>query len=395
MDRLLLIKAGSNDLWGNVEHVTVMLLAAEMTNRIPIVFWGTNCMYDGKIHNNAFDMYFAPVSPYTIFDAMKKGYTYYPPVWNKDNLMAGDPDRDSRAYRNIGDMMASDANVLVSDKPVSIKQLLPWINKDHPLYGMTPLQMYRILLKKFIRLKPDIEEELRKQINGTLSGAPVLAVHMPGNFTLGIYQQLSAFTKLNIAYHSNLRVAREDRFEVDETIDQHQIVRLIDAAKSQDPYKTYRDEIRSMLGRHSIGKLYLITDRDEIVKYFLDSYGSMVMYNECERIPIGENAKTEQMETFLNRRSKGIEIFKDTLIAAQSGFFLGYGASNLSHAVIRLKEWPETNAKLAYWHFDKIYDFTYEFVKTGRNTPEESDGKYKVLLKNMESTIKKIAIVFQ
>jgi hypothetical protein len=121
----------------------------------------------------------------------------------------------------------------------------------------------------------------------------------------------------------------------------------------------------------------------------------MVLYSKCERISPGENGKTEQLETFLNKRSKGIEILKDTFIAALSTFFLGYGASSLSHAVIRLKSWPETNVKLAYWHFDKVYDFTYEFVKTGRNAPEESDGKYKLMLKNIENKFKKIAVVFQ
>jgi hypothetical protein len=394
-DRFLLIKAGSPSLWENVQHATVMLLAAEMTGRIPIIFWGTNCLYDGKIHNNAFDMYFGSVSPYTIFDAMQKGYTYYPPIWNRDNLMAGDPDKDNLKYRNMGDMMASDANVLVSDRSVSVKQLIPWIGQEHALYGLTPLQIYRLLLHKYIRLQPDIADEIRREINAVLGDTTVMAVHMPGNFTLGIYQQISAFTSLNLAYHSGLHIAREDRFEVDETLDQHQPVRLIDAAKAQDPYKAYQDEIRSTLSRHSISKFYLLTDREEILNEFLDMYGSMVLYNKSERIPVGENARSEQLETFLNRRSKGIEILKDTFIASQCSFFLGYGASSLSHAVMRLKSWPETNAKLAYWHFDKIYDFTYEFVKTGRNTPEESDGKYKLILKNIENTVKKIGVVFQ
>lgn len=394
-DRFLLIKAGSNSLWENVQHLTVMLLAAELTGRTPIVFWGTNCLYDDKIHNNAFDMYFQPLSPYTIFDAMQKEYTYYPPIWNRDNLMAGDPDRDNMTFRNIGDMMASVANVLVSDKPVSIKQMMPWIGREHPLYGMTPLQIYRILMCKYIRVKADVEDEIRKEMQTALENGPVLAVHMPGNFPLGIYQQISAFTSLNVTYHSKLHVTRSDRFEVDETIDQHQPVRLIEAAKAQDPFKAYHDEIRSILRRNAIKKLYLITDREEILNEFLNMYGSMVQYSKFERVPAGESGITEQIETFLNKRSKGIEILSDTLVAAHCNFFLGYGASNLSHAVIRLKDWPETNVKLAYWHYSKIYDFTYEFVKTGRNTSEESDGRYKLILKNIENGFKKIAVVFQ
>lgn len=395
-DRFLLIKASSASLWGNVHHAAVMLLAAELTDRTPVIFWGTNCLFDGKLYNDAFSMYFEPVSQYTINEVMRRSFSYYPPIWKHDNLMSDDPDRESNIYRNIGDLLASNANVVVSDTNVSVKQLIPWIGKGHELYGMTPLMMYRRLLDRYIRLKPDITKAVEGFREKNIIGSqPVLAVHMPGDFPLGIYPQISAFTKLNMSYHSNLHILRNDVFEVDETIDQHQTVRLIDASVPQDPYKAYHSEIRKTLGKFAIKKLLLITDREDVIDEFTEEYGSMVICNDCERIAAGDACRSGGLETFLSMRSKGLEALTDTYAAAACDFFIGYGSSNLSHAVTRLRDWPETNYKLHYWMFSKIYNFTYEFVKTGRKSPEEADGRLRLLIKNAGNSLRRAAGVFK
>lgn len=395
-DRFLLIKASSASLWENVHHVVVMLLAAELMGREPVIFWGTNCLHEGRIYNDAFSLYFEPVSQYTIYDVMRPRYTYYPPIWKHDNLMSDDPDRDSNIYRNIGDMIASNANVVVSDTSISVKQLFPWINAAHEMYGLTPLMIYRRLMNRYIRLKPDIANTIEAFCNNKIRSAqPVLAVHMPGDFTLGIYPQISAFTKLNVSYHTNLHITRSDVFEVDETVDQHQNVRLIDAAKPQDPYKVFHPEIHKTLGKFAIKHLFLLTDREDILDEFVNEYGSMVIYNDYERDAAGNASSEEKLETFLNKRSKGIEILTDTFAAAACSFFIGYGSSSLSHAVTELREWPETNFKLHYWMFDKLYNFTYKLAKTGRNAPEEADGRYRLIVKNAGNSLRRIARVFK
>ncbi|MGE5496097.1 MAG: hypothetical protein ACM3S4_12445 [Burkholderiales bacterium] len=395
-DRFLLIKASSSELWENVHHAVVMLLAAELTGRTPVIFWGTNCLFDGKLYNDAFSMYFEPVSQYTIYEVMRRDYSYYPPIWKHDNLMSDDPDKESNIYRNIGDLLASDANVVVSDTNISVKQLIPWIGKDHELYGMTPLMMYRRLMDRYIRPKSDIAAAVKsfrdKYINGS---QPVLAVHMPGDLPLGIYPQISAFTKLNMSYHSNMHITRNDVFEVDETIDQHQTVRLMDAAIPQDPYKAYHPEIRKTLGRFAIKKMLLITDREDVIDEFKEEYGSMVFCSDCERIAAGDACRSGGLETFLSMRSKGVETLVDTYAAAACDFFIGYGSSELSHAVIRLRDWPETNFKLHYWMFSKLYNFTYQFVKTGRKSPEEADGRLRLIIKNAENSLRRVASVFK
>lgn len=395
-DRFLLIKASSAGLWENVHHAVVMLLAAELTDRTPVIFWGTNCLFDGKLYNDAFSMYFEPVSQYTIYEVMRRDFSYYPPIWKYDNLMTDDPDKESNVHRNIGDILASNANVVVSDTNISVKQLIPWINRGHELYGLTPIIMYRRLMDRYIRLKPDITKSVEAFCDKNINiSQPVLAVHMPGDFALGIYPQISAFTKLNMSYHSNLHILRNDIFEVDETIDQHQTVRLLDASVPVDPYKAYHSEIRKTLGKFAIKKLLLITDREDVIDEFKEEYGSMVIFNDCERIAAGDACRSGGLENFLSMRSKGVETLIDTYSATSCNFFIGYGSSNLSHAITRLRDWPETNFKLHYWMFSKIYNFTYEFVKTGRNTPEEADGRLRLIVKNAGNSLRRAASVFK
>ena len=237
-------------------------------------------------------------------------------------MMSDDPDKECSAYRNIGDLMSSDANVVVSDTNLSVCQLMPWIGTGHDLYGLTPMQIYRQLFKKYLRLRSDVATAVRKFRDTYLSKAePVLAVHMPGDFVTGIYPQINAFVRLNLSYHTNLHIGRSDKFEVDETIDRHQIVRMLDAAKAQDPYKAYHPPTRDMLKRNAVKKVFLITDREDILDEFVDEYGDMLIFGDHDRMP-AHIGRYDRIENFFNNRRKGIEILCDTFAGRAMRIFL-------------------------------------------------------------------------
>ncbi|MFO7160560.1 MAG: hypothetical protein DIU81_003610, partial [[Clostridium] cellulosi] len=147
-------------MWNDVEHVLSQLLIAELTGRTPVVYWPTYCLHNGFINTNGFELYFEPVSEYSIFDVAKSEYTYYPPVWDEDNLLMDDPDRDKLVYRNIGDILSRKENVVVGDVYFDLYDLIPYIKKDNPAYGMTVNQIYSYLFHKYIRLKQDIIAEI-------------------------------------------------------------------------------------------------------------------------------------------------------------------------------------------------------------------------------------------
>lgn len=404
-NKFLLIKAVSHSLWKNVHHLMELLLVAEITERTPVVYWGTNCLYKEVIYNNAFDLYFESVSPYNIYDVIHSEFTFYPPMWKYDNLTSDDPNKERLMYRNVGDIVGSNADVVVSDMSIYVTRIIPFIGKDHPAYGMTPLQIYRYLFNKYLKLKPDIKNEIQLFYSNNFKNTDhVLAVHLPGDFTLDIYSQIKKYNNIYMLYHPmNLNMLsvnkktkdRKDHFLVDETVHLHEVVRLLKVTQSGDPYKILDSEIRNMLRKFNIDKIFLITDRQDIIEEYSKEFGSMLVYSNYERIPKNDSRKTQYLENHLNKRTNGIEILKDTYIASMCDFFIGYGFSNLSYGVTHLKDWSETNIKLTYWMYDKLYNFSYEFMKTGRYAPEEADGKFKLMAKITQNTFKKLHGVFK
>ncbi len=78
-DRFLLIKSWGCGFWSDVDHVMGQLLAAELTNRTPVIYWGPNSLYAKSFQSNAFDLYFEPVSEYTIQDLVRRGIRFIHP----------------------------------------------------------------------------------------------------------------------------------------------------------------------------------------------------------------------------------------------------------------------------------------------------------------------------
>ncbi|HEX2985193.1 MAG TPA: O-fucosyltransferase family protein [Caproiciproducens sp.] len=306
-EQFLLIKSWGCGFWSDVDHVMGQLLAAEITNRIPVIYWGPNSLYAESFQSNAFDLYFEPVSNYSIHDIAWPGYTFYPPIWNAKNIMVEDLDKIAWAYRNLGDMMSSDASVLVSDVHYFIRPIIPYIPKDHWAYGMTAHQIYRCLFDKYLRLKPDIEAEIEDFYSKNLKDCgPLLGVHIRGGDKVREVEKLS---------HLNRR---------------------------------YYAEIDKWVGRYGIKKILLLTDCEDILQNFLRRYGSMVVFTDCRRGQLNDTKNAAHLQDYSNKRRKGIEIIKDTYLAAKCDFFIGNGYSNVSYTVKRLKDWPDDHITLFF-----------------------------------------------
>ncbi len=306
-ERFLLIKSWGCGFWSDVDHVMGQLLVAEITNRIPVVYWGTNSLYGESFKSNAFELYFEPVSPYSVSDVINPAFTYYPPVWSYENAIVEDLDKVAWAHRNLGEMINSDANVVVSDVHYFVRPIISFIPKEHWAYGMTAHQIYRYLFDKYIKLKPDIEQEIDEfYVNEMKGSSPLLGVHIRGGDKVREVENLS---------HLN---------------------------------KQYHKKIEEFILRYKVQKLLLLTDCKEMVDDFAERYGSMVVYTECRRGFINATGDAPHLQDYTVKRRKGIEIIKDTFLAAKCDFFIGNGYSNVSYTVKRLKDWPEENMVLFY-----------------------------------------------
>ncbi len=316
-NRFLLIKALGNSLWGEVDHVMCQILAAELTNRIPVVYWGMESLYSESLTSNAFDFFFEPVSQFSFHDVVRVEYTYCPSVWKFENVLAEDTERLKMESRDLKSLMKSEANVVVSDVYYPIRALLPWVKTDHWAYGKTPHQIYRRLFDTYLKPKPEISKEIKKFINTNPNfrdEKPIIGVHVRGD---AIVKEVAQLYDLNEYYKPNLW---------------------------------------QFIVRYNARHLFLITDSKKIFSQYRKLYGKndLLIYSDSKKEPLRERIATCLLD-YPNKRHKGVElirdtveVIKDTYLAAQCDFFIGNGYSNLSNTVMRLKDWPDTNIKLLY-----------------------------------------------
>lgn len=305
--KFLLIKAWGWGFWADMDHLIGQLLVAELTNRIPVVSWGTNSLYSDTILTNAFELYYEPVSNYTLQQVARPEFTYYPPIWNYVNIMIEDLDKITYTYRDLGNMMSSDANVVVSDVHYFARPIMEYIKKDHWAYGLTPVQIYRRLIKKYLRLKPDITKRVEEFYNQYLKdNTPVLGVHVRGTD------------------------------------------KIIEVANLPYLNKRYHHEIKKYLKNFDIKKILVITDSQEILDEYKEKYGDLVISTDAKRSESNSEYTATQVDNYFNRRSKGVEVLVDTYLAAKCDYFIGNGYSNVSFSVNRLKEWQESHITLLY-----------------------------------------------
>lgn len=74
----LLIREIGAGLWNEMHHILAQLLAAEILNRVPVIYWGKGSLYAANDGSNAFEQFFMPVSDFSIQDLAKQEYSFFP-----------------------------------------------------------------------------------------------------------------------------------------------------------------------------------------------------------------------------------------------------------------------------------------------------------------------------
>jgi hypothetical protein len=297
-NRFLLVKAWGCGFWSDVSHVLGQLLFAEIMDRIPVIYWGADSLYGyGEPGGpDAFTMYFLPISNYSINDLLNQNYTYYPLTWNRNNLLL----EAKKQYPKITDFLRRPENVLVNNHHIHVQSLLPYINNNHPLYGCSRHNIdliYCYLIHKYLKLQPYISDEIEDYYSTNMKNTPILAVHIRGG---------------------------DKSTEVPNL---HEINNF------------YPQEINNHLINHPETSIFLLTDQDSILTEYKNSYGNKLIYTECCRT---------NSDPVLCQKRNGIEIIKDTCLAAKCDYFIGNAYSNVSQMISLLKIWPAETIKLLY-----------------------------------------------
>ncbi|MCC3380785.1 O-fucosyltransferase family protein [Paenibacillus farraposensis] len=368
--RFLLIKGYSHSILMDIRQLLNYIVVADLSNRVPVVHWGSSSFYNGKIYNNAFNMYFEPVSDYTIEDLMKPEYSFFPSVWNYENLLIPDPGLASFTDRSIGEILESEADVVVCDLYPNKMPVQELIGEQHPLYGMEARQMYRYLIKKYLKLKPDITRKISQFFyTHSLHEGPTLALHVRGEVALDEITSRFSYS----SYNSKFKIKYKPFRNTNDTLLLHQPYRIHKVGRDMTSNKIYHKEIQFMLGKYSIKKLFLMTDSTKIIEEYKQLYGTMLVHTDAPRQD--DDELVPYLETHMHRRQNGIDAILEAYIAANCSFFLGDGHSEISHGVTYLKDWPNTNFKLMYWVSETSDIAKFNEVKTIVYPQNEFVGK--------------------
>lgn len=303
-NRFLLIKAWGCGFWSDTQDVLTKLILAELTQREPIVYWGNNSLYSVSPEGNAFEEYFLPVSEYSVEDLLGKGFSIHPPFWNEEILLREDPWKYTRYMRDVESSLKSTENILVSDTHNYVEDLLPWIGEGHPLHGRNALAVYREAVDKYLRTRPDIVAEIEEFSGRNFTAGPILGIHLRASDKIREVENLHAINSL------------------------------------------YEKEINDFLKANPGGRLFLLTDSESYLSYYRRLYGEILCHTDCKRT--ASAIKGVHLMPYEEKRRKGIEVLKDTYLAAKCDYFLGNPHSNVTKAVNWLKHWDEDKIKMIF-----------------------------------------------
>lgn len=300
-NRFLLITATGSGFWQEMHHVLEQLLRAELTGRIPVVYWGRNCMYGIPGEFNAFERFFLPVSGYAVHDLADPGLTWSPASWNYQRLVLAADHKEAPETAPAGCADAT-ADVLVCAVIGGIEETARLLPESHPLYSLNERALNGFMLEKYVRLQPGIQKEIDAFYAEYLANGPVLAVHVRGSD------------------------------------------KITEVAHLEELNRRYPDEINGFLAANPAARIFLMTDCRDILSEFEGMYGDRLIKTDCKRVL--RHDMGVHFQPFEDERRRGIEIIKDTWLASKCDFFIGNAYSNVSRAVSELKFREEAAVKL-------------------------------------------------
>ena len=311
-EKFLLIREIGAGLWNELHHVLTQLLAAEILQRIPVIYWGEGSLYASKDGSNEFEQFFMPVSDYNIHDLAKDEFSYCPEWRNSMNLHLPSPWITGEIPGPAGDMgQVRDAHidecgadVCVRDIYTEMERIIPSIPREHPLFGLDRRDLFRCLIRKYIRLQPEAQSFIDDFYNENMKDTPFLAVHIRGS-------------------------------------DKITEVRHLQELNSRYPL-----EIEKILEMNPGIRIFLMTDCIEILEEYKKRYGELLVYTDCRRVP--NNGLGVHFQEYPDNKRKGFEIIRDAWLAARCDFFIGNGYSNVSAGISELKDWENDRIRLLY-----------------------------------------------
>tara|TARA_B100000989_G_scaffold193241_1_gene145826 strand:+ start:540 stop:1865 length:1326 start_codon:yes stop_codon:yes gene_type:complete len=296
--KYLLIKAWGFGFFSDVNHVLGQLLIAELTERLPIVYWGKNSLFGNGTEQNAFENYFENFSKISINKIQENNNSYWPPKWNNKNLKFKEVNKFKGLYSRISAqyLLNRPENVIVSDFYSGIVDIKPWIPSNHPLFELSIHEIYSHLVNRYLNPKKLIKEKVDSFLKNKLMKSSFIAVHVRGSD--------KALELKNLDFIN----------------------------------KQYEHIINKKILLNPELKIFLMTDDARVLRRFYQLYGDKIVVTESQRTNdnVGVHYKNSSKSSDL-----GFEVMIDVYIAAKAKIFVGNGLSNTSQIVRYLKKWSD------------------------------------------------------
>ena len=296
--KYLLIKAWGYGFFSDVSHVLGQLLISELTERLPIVYWGKNSLFGDGTELNAFEHYFESFSMLNINEFQKNTFSYWPPKWNNANLKSKEVNKWQGSYSRIAGqyLLNRSENVVISDFYSGIIDIKPWIPSNHPLFKLSINEIYYYLVNKYLHPKTLIKKRVERFLQNELMKSSFIAVHARGSD------------------------------------------KILEMKNLDTVNKQYEDIINKKILIDPSLKIFLMTDDTRILNRYYELYGDKIVVTKSQRT--NEN-KGVHYKNSSNSLELGLEVMTDVYIAAKAKAFIGNGWSNTSQIVRYLKRWSE------------------------------------------------------
>lgn len=313
----LVIRGYGCGFWGEVLNTAINLALADIMGRTPIVHWGGEVRYRHPQHDNAWTLYFEPVSDVGIDDLARLEASTFPAHWKPQALTTTEHIRDFA--QQIGHVSGITGLVsvnrpeviAVSDGYVDMNDALPWMSPGHRWAQSNALQVFREMFARLVRPQRSIAEDLDRKAAQLFGRRPHVAIH----------------------------VRAQSQGKNEESLESGG-VGLRDYFARLDP----------ILAGDSVSGIFLLTDLDHAVDAFRQRYGDRVVSLDTMRLvqPEGHVPHVSDLgfDKSLDGYRLGLEVLTDAYIAARCDRFVGDGASGVSAAIVALKDWPEDRVTL-------------------------------------------------
>ena len=300
-EKYLFIRAWGYGFWSDVHHVLGQLLVAELTHRVPIIWWGENSLFRDAANPNAFELYFQPIARRNLAERLDS-LSIYPAKWNKDNLYgpAVNPWQGPDSRMAAPFLFARPEDVVVSDFYATVASIQPWIAPNSAYFGLSDEEIYARLCEKYLRPAPAISQKAEAFYQANMAGRHWVSVHVRGSDKVHESPELH---RTNLQYFG-----------------------FVDRIVELNP---------------EIG-VFLLTDSIEVHESYKARYGDRLVTTPALRTDTNVGIHLQGHDGY----AVGEEVMIDVLLAIRGSYFIGNKESNVSLAISSLKRWPPNFAFL-------------------------------------------------